>query len=67
PLEGGARGLGRWLEMFAFDFFQDLPGGKRREVVQRVEKALRPRLYRDGQWVADYRRLRVKAVKGVLD
>ena len=67
PLEGGAKGLSRWLEMFAFDFLQDLPGGKRREAVQRVEKALRPRLYRDGQWVADYRRLRVKAVKGVLD
>ncbi len=66
PLEGGARGLRRWLEMFAFDFLQDLPGGKRREVFQRVEKTLRPRMYRDRQWVADYRRLRVMAIKGVL-
>ena len=53
--------------MFAFDSLQDLPGSKRRVVVQRVEKALRTRLYRDGQWVADYRRRRVKAVKDVLD
>lgn len=65
PLEGGDKGLNRWLEMFAFGFLQDLPGDKMREVVRRVEQALHPRLYRDGKWVADYRRLRVKAVKGV--
>jgi len=28
-----------------------------------VETRLRPKLFRDGQWVADYRRLRLVACK----
>ena len=64
-LEGGARGLRLWLEMFAADFLEDLPAVKKRKVTQQVEKALRPHLYRDGEWVADYQRLRVVAIKDV--
>jgi trans-aconitate 2-methyltransferase len=63
PLEGGEEGLRQWLAMFAGDFLAPLPEARRDEVVQAVEERLRPRLFRDGTWVADYRRLRVVAYR----
>ena len=48
PLSGGENGRAHWLEQF---FAGDL------------ECALRPRLWDGEQWVADYRRLRLLAVR----
>jgi hypothetical protein len=49
--------------MFGDSFFNGMPANeavaKRREVVG----LLRPKLYRDGVWTVDYRRLRVLALK----
>ena len=39
------------------------PGGAAGGVFEAVEEAARPELYRDGGWFADYRRLRVTAVR----
>jgi trans-aconitate methyltransferase len=64
PLEGGAQGLAAWLEMFAGAFLADLAPHRREGVVAVVEQLARPRLFRDGAWTADYRRLRIVAVKG---
>ncbi len=36
--------------------------GDRKTFVGKVEQDLRPAMYRDGQWTADYRRLRVVAI-----
>jgi SAM-dependent methyltransferase len=62
PLEG-ENGMEDWLRMFADSFFKGMPTdevvAKRREVVG----LLRPKLYRDGVWTVDYRRLRVLALK----
>lgn len=55
--EGGMRG---WIEMFHSSL---LPVGERDEILAEAEAALRPTLYRDGKWFADYRRLRVRADK----
>jgi len=63
PLEGGKAGMANWLSMFANGIFSDLSPDVQTEIIQQVETELQPLLYRDGQWTADYRRIRVIAYK----
>ncbi len=61
-LEHPERGLREWLEMFAGAYFQPVPEAERAGLVARIESNLKPQLWCDGAWFADYRRLRVTAV-----
>jgi trans-aconitate methyltransferase len=54
PLEGGENGLCEWIQTFRGDNSRPL---------EEVEAELRPLLFHDGRWVADYRRLRFTAVR----
>jgi trans-aconitate 2-methyltransferase len=63
PLESGEEGLHHWIEMFGSDFLIEVPAEKRSDVIRHVENRLRPDLYREGTWFADYKRIRVVAVK----
>jgi trans-aconitate methyltransferase len=63
PLAGGEQGLRNWLETFADNVLELLPTDKRAEVIAQTERRLRDQSYRDGTWYADYRRIRVVAVK----
>ncbi len=63
PLQGEA-GMRHWLAMFTNNMLQALPPAQQESIVSDVEKRLRPALYQDGQWVADYVRLRMIAYKG---
>lgn len=54
----GENGLRDWLKMFTSTF---LPEDRAPE----FERALRPKLYRDGVWYMDYVRLRITAVKTI--
>ena len=47
PLEGGENGLREWIQTFR---------GDNSRPVEEVEAELRPRLFQNGRWVADYRR-----------
>lgn len=60
PLEG-EDGLRNWLRMFAEGYLRHVPPEHREEIIARTEDHARPRLYRDGTWFADYRRLRIVA------
>ena len=62
-LDEGEKGLRNWLFTFADNVMQDLPDSKREAVIAEVERELRPTLFRDGSWFADYRRLRIAASK----
>lgn len=62
-LDNGAGGMRQWLEMFAGPFLDVVPGERRDEVIERVERAVQRRLWRDGVWTVDYKRLRIVAVK----
>jgi trans-aconitate 2-methyltransferase len=62
-LEHPERGLREWLEMFAGAYFAEVPNARREGLIAAVEAKLRPTLWREGAWWADYRRLRIKAVK----
>jgi trans-aconitate 2-methyltransferase len=63
PLEGES-GMAHWLEMFGDAMLSSVPAGSRTAAIARIVERLRPVLYRDGCWRADYKRLRVRAVKG---
>jgi hypothetical protein len=53
--------LREWLEMFAGAWFEGIPAKTHENIVTEIESRLRPGLWRDGAWWADYRRLRVVA------
>lgn len=55
PVEG-ENGLRDWLKMFTSSFLAE-------DRAPEFERALRPKLYRDGVWYMDYVRLRITAVK----
>jgi trans-aconitate methyltransferase len=63
PLADGEAGMRNWITMFGSDYFAKLSAGTREAFLQRVEELLRPELFRDGQWMADYRRLRLVAAR----
>lgn len=63
PLEGGATGLKDWFAMFGARLHEALAPAKLAEFFRLVESYAAPRLLRQGQWVADYRRLRIVARK----
>lgn len=63
PTPLGEAGLAGWLEMFGQRFFVDLSEEAWTALVKDIELEAAAQLYQEGQWVADYRRLRVVAVK----
>jgi SAM-dependent methyltransferase len=63
PLDHGSEGLSRWCEIFGSHWLAPLTEPQRAAFVVRAADLARPRLFRDGQWVADYRRLRIVAKK----
>lgn len=62
PLDG-PRGARNWLLQFRGAYLESLETQEREAVLAEAEKRLRPILFRDGQWFADYRRLRFTARK----
>jgi trans-aconitate methyltransferase len=62
PLEGES-GMEHWIRQFKWYYFENLPVAQRTAILAEVVAALRPKLFRDGVWFADYRRLRVVAIK----
>jgi trans-aconitate 2-methyltransferase len=62
-LADGSTGMRNWIVMFGADYLAKAGEARREEFLGRVEEMLRPKLFRDGQWWADYRRLRLVAYK----
>ena len=62
-LEGGESGLRSWIEMFRGTLLSSIEESNRERVLVAAEGKLRSVLFRDGSWWADYRRLRIVAVK----
>jgi trans-aconitate methyltransferase len=62
-LEDGDRGLEAWLRMFRQSVLERLPVERQAEFVGAVERRARPLLFNDGEWILDYRRLRILAYK----
>lgn len=59
----GEQGMEDWIRQFKWYYFEPLPLDQRKRALVEVIEELRPVLKRDRAWFADYRRLRMLAVK----
>lgn len=62
PLEG-PDGMADWIRQFKWYYFEPLPPAPRKAALAEVAERLRPSLHHENGWFADYRRLRIIAVK----
>jgi trans-aconitate methyltransferase len=59
----GPDGMAHWVRQFESYRFECMPVHQRQAAVAEVVEELRPLLFRNGRWIADYRRLQIVAVK----
>jgi trans-aconitate methyltransferase len=62
-LEEGENGLRNWIQMFCATMFREVPESMKEQVLRSTEEKARDRLFKDDHWIADYRRLRIVAIK----
>ncbi|UFH52846.1 class I SAM-dependent methyltransferase [Spirosoma sp. KNUC1025] len=58
-------GLTDWIEQFGGYFFENVTPSDKTAILEAVNVALRPVLFRDGHWYADYKRIRIIAEKSL--
>ncbi|QLE39454.1 class I SAM-dependent methyltransferase [Nostoc sp. C052] len=63
PLADGEAGIANWIKMFAGSFLAGLSPEQQIKIIPVIEEYLKPTLYQQGIWTADYRRIRIVAVK----
>ena len=56
-------GLQDWIHMFALPFFEGVEAENVETIIAEVEQTIKPELYQEGKWLADYKRIRVVAQK----
>lgn len=59
----GENGLRNWMEMFCGDLLKDIDKDKKIELITRVESNLKKTLFKEGNWIADYKRVRFIGIK----
>lgn len=62
-LQDQAKGVKKWIMMFASDFFIGIKEAQQQIILQELTQKLEPCYQRNGEWYADYKRLRFIAVK----
>ena len=62
-LEDTENGMKDWLRMFAGAFLKGIPPAHHEDTLEQTQESLRSTQYRDGVWHADYKRIRMVAVK----
>ncbi|MDP4095693.1 hypothetical protein OIN60_02660 [Paenibacillus sp. P96] len=64
PLADGENGIFHWLSGFAGEsFLSSFRGDERQQMYEKIADRAMPSLFREGVWHADYKRIRVVAVK----
>ena len=62
-LKDSETGIKDWLRMFGNAFLEGIGEAQVDALLDEVQEKLKPTLFRDGSWWADYKRLRVVAIK----
>jgi trans-aconitate methyltransferase len=62
-LEDGSRGLENWIRVFRQTYVEKMGEESAAKWIHEVERQCRAELFQDGNWVLDYRRLRIAAQK----
>ncbi|OJW15090.1 class I SAM-dependent methyltransferase [Mucilaginibacter sp. 44-25] len=63
PLQDGDQGVAKWITMFAPLYLVGIPEGEKQQMLTEVTELLEPHYNENGQWYADYVRLRFTAIK----
>jgi trans-aconitate 2-methyltransferase len=63
PLDNGEDGMRNWIRLFGASLLDQVQPSQRDAVIAAACAYARPALFSDGQWFADYRRIRVVAMK----
>jgi len=63
PLQDGDLGVTKWICMFGNQFMEGIPKEEKIQILSEITELLEPDYNEDGQWYADYKRLRFIAVK----
>jgi trans-aconitate methyltransferase len=64
-LQDGRKGVAKWLNMFGPSFFEGIPADKLPQILDEITDLLEPTYNDNGQWYADYKRLRFIAIKEI--
>lgn len=62
-LQDGRDGIAKWFNMFGSSVFKMVPDAELPQILNEITDLLQPTNEMDGQWYADYKRLRFIAVK----
>jgi len=62
-LQDGRQGVAKWLTMFGPSFFAAVPQDELPQILNEITDELEPYYNDNGQWYADYKRLRFTAIK----
>lgn len=65
PLQDGDQGVTKWITMFAPLYLIGVPKEEKEQILAEVTALLEPEYNENGQWYADYKRLRFIAVKEI--
>lgn len=63
PLADEKDSLENWIDMFGTYFFEGVTGNDKKDILTEVSQKLKPGSFIDGRWIADYKRMRVHALK----
>ena len=63
PLQDGDKGIAKWIAMFGNEYMKGVPEEEKPEIFKEITDLLEPQYNEDGQWYADYKRLRFIAIK----
>jgi len=62
-LQDGREGVAKWLQMFGAPFFKGIPEKELTQVLNEITDILEPDYNKNGDWYADYKRLRFIALR----
>ena len=62
-LADSEHGVEDWLEMFGTAFLEGLNAEEKNKIKKEVQIGIRDKIFNNGKWYADYKRLRIVAVK----
>ncbi len=56
-------GIQDWIEMFGGAFLKGIPATEKNEITREVQTMIREQCFSNGKWYADYKRIRIVAIK----
>ena len=65
PLQDGDQGVAKWISMFAPLYLVGIDKKEKQQILEEITSLLEPVYNENGQWYADYKRLRFIAVKEI--